>query len=131
MKAVKGEEIFITTANKVGRLEEVTKLVKDSGINIRGISAYAVMDKAYFRLITSDNAKAKNILKNIGDLQTKEVVIVDMPDEVGALHTLASKLKTANIDLTHIYGTTSKPQQSAIIVFASNNNNKALELLSA
>lgn len=129
MKAVKGEEIFITTDNKMGKLEEVTKLVTDSGINIRGLSAYAVGDKAYFRLITSDNTKAKEILKNVGALQTKEVIIADMPDEVGELNRLAAKLKAANIDLTHIYGTTSKPHQSAIIVFSSNNNSKALELL--
>jgi hypothetical protein len=131
MKAVKGEEIFITTDNKVGKLAEVTKVITTSGINIRGISAYAVADKAYFRLITSDNAKAKGILKNIGTLQTKEVIIVDMPDEVGELEKLAAKLKQADIDLTHIYGTTSKPHQSAIIIFSSNNNNKALELVSA
>lgn len=131
MKAVKGEEIFITTENKVGKLEEVTKSVMGNGINIRGISAYAVGDKAYFRLITSDNVKAKEILKKVGALQTKEVIIVDMPDEVGQLNNLAAKLKEANIDLMHIYGTTSKPNQSAIIVFSSNNNNKALELISS
>ncbi|MDP2923675.1 MAG: hypothetical protein Q8O30_08170 [Candidatus Omnitrophota bacterium] len=131
MKAVKGEEIFITTENKVGKLEEVTKSVMGNGINIRGISAYAVGDKAYFRLITSDNAKAKEILKKVGALQTKEVIIVDMPDEVGQLNNLAAKLKEANVDLMHIYGTTSKPNQSAIIVFSSNNNNKALELISS
>jgi hypothetical protein len=53
-----------------------------------------------------------------------------MPDQVGQLKDLATKLKAANIDLTHIYGTTAKPQQSAIIVFSSNNNTKALELIS-
>jgi hypothetical protein len=43
---------------------------------------------------------------------------------------MASKLKTANIDLTHIYGSTASPRQQAIIVFSSNNNNKALEVIS-
>jgi hypothetical protein len=131
MKAVKGEEILITTDNKVGKLADVAKVITTSGINIRGISAYTIGDKAYFRMITSDNTKAKDILKSIGALQTKEVIIVDMPDEVGELEKLAAKLKQADIDLTHIYGTTSKPHQSAIIVFSSNNNNKALELVLA
>jgi hypothetical protein len=130
MNVVKGEELFITTENKVGKLEEVTSALAAANINIRGISAYGVGNKAYFRLITSDNAKAREILKKLGTVETKEVVIVDMPDQVGQLKDLATKLKAANIDLTHIYGTTAKPQQSAIIVFSSNNNTKALELIS-
>ncbi len=131
MKAVKGEELILTVENKAGKLEAVTTLLKDKGINLRGISAYVIENKAIFRLITSDNSKAKEILKSLGNLQTKEVIITDMPDEVGQLNLLAAKLKSAGLDLTHIYGTTSKPHQSAIVVFASNDNNKALEVIAS
>lgn len=131
MKAVKGEEFILTVENKVGKLEEVTKLLKDKEINLRGISAYVIDGKAVLRLITSDNSKAKEILKSLGTLVAKEVVIVDIPDEVGQLHLIATKLKSAGIDLTHIYGTTSKPHQSAIIIFASTDNNKALEVIAS
>jgi len=131
MKAVKGEELILTCDNKVGQLDELTSLLKGKNINLRGISAYIVDSRAVFRLITSDNAKAKEILKKIGSLQTKEVVIVDIPDEVGQLNLIAKKLKDANIDLMHIYGTTSRPHESAIIVFASNDNNKALTIIAA
>lgn len=131
MKAVKGEELILTCDNKVGRLDELTSLLKEKNINLRGISAYVVDSKAIFRLITSDNVKAKEALKKIGSLEAKEVIIVDMPDEVGQLSLIAKKLKDANIDLMHIYGTTSKPHESAIIVFASNDNNKALTIIAA
>ncbi len=131
MKAVKGEEIILTCDNKVGQLNALTALLKEKNINLRGISAYTLEAKAVFRLITSDNQKAKEVLRTAGSLQTKEVVIVDMPDEVGQLNLIAKKLKDANIDLTHIYGTTSKPHESAIIVFASNDNNKALAIITA
>lgn len=131
MKAVKGEELILTCDNKVGRLDELTALLKEKNINLRGISAYVVNSKAVFRLIASDNIKAKEVLKKIGSLEVKEVIIVDMPDEVGQLNLIAKKLKDANIDLTHIYGTTSRPHESAIIVFASNDNNKALTIIVA
>jgi hypothetical protein len=131
MKAVKGEELILTVENKVGRLEEITTLLKDNGINLRGIAAYVMDTKAIFRLITSDNSKAKEILKSLGVLAAKDVVIVDMLDEVGQLSLIAAKLKAAGLDLTHIYGTTSKPHQSAIVVFASTDNNKALEIIAS
>jgi hypothetical protein len=130
MKAVKGEEIFLATENKVGKLEEIAGLIQQKGINIRAINGYAVENKAFFRLVTSDNAKTKEALQAAGKVESKEVVIAEMPDEVGQLHRLTSKLKNAGIDLTHIYGTTSQPKGSAIIVFSSKNNDKALEVLS-
>ena len=130
MKAVKGKEIFLATENKVGVLAEAAQLLKDKNINIRAISAYAVEDKAFFRVIASDNTQAAEALKSMGSVEEKEVVIVDMPDEVGQLSDLSSKLKAANTDLIYIYGTTSQPGKSAIIIFSSDNNDKALEAVS-
>ncbi len=63
MKAVKGEEVFLTTENKVGKLEEVTRVIKEKAINIRAINAYALGNQACLRLLTSDNTKTKEVLK--------------------------------------------------------------------
>ncbi len=131
MKAVKGEEILLTTENKVGTLESVTSAVKGAGVNIRTISAWGVDDKAFFRLVTSDNLKAKKALEPIGAVESKEAIIVEMSDKVGQLHLLAKKLKEAGVDLTHVYGTTYEAGRPAIIVFSSDNNNKALEIISS
>lgn len=130
MKAVKGEQIFLTTENKAGKLEEVAKLIKDSQVNVRAIAAYADSGKAVFELVTSDNAKVMKSLKGLGSLEKKEVVIVEMPDEIGQLCVLASKLKDADIDLNFIYGTTSQAGASANIIFSSSDNDKALEVIS-
>jgi hypothetical protein len=130
MKCVKAEEIFLATENKVGKLEEVCNSIKEKGINIRAICAYALEDKAFFRLITSDNTTTKEVLSNLGEVESREVIIVELPDEVGMLQQLALRLKQENIDLNYIYGTTSQPHKEAIIVFSSNNNEKALEVIS-
>ncbi|MCD6228343.1 MAG: ACT domain-containing protein [Candidatus Omnitrophica bacterium] len=132
MKVVKGEEVFLTVPNKVGLLEEICKLISESGVNIRAICAYVVDDKALFRIVTSDNTKTKEILEaNNYSLEKKEVVIVELPDKVGELYNFASKIKNAGIDLNYIYGTTAAPQENAILVFSSDNNEKVLDLLSA
>lgn len=131
MKAVKAGELFLTTDNKVGKLEEISRLVKAEGVNIRAISAYVVGDQAFFRLVTSDNDKAKQALSSLGSIEDKEVVIVDMPDKVGELYSVASKLKEAAIDLSYIYGTTSEPDKPAVIIFSSDDNDKALQVIGA
>ena len=132
MKGIKSKEIILKADNKVGELEEIAGAIKDNGINIRAISAWIFEDKAYFRLVVSDHDKAKEILQDFGGVSEKEVVIVDMPDEVGQLFLLASKLKDNNIDLSYLYGTTSESGgKPAIIVFSSDNNEKALKVISA
>ncbi|MCM8786501.1 MAG: hypothetical protein NC935_00380 [Candidatus Omnitrophica bacterium] len=130
MKAVRGEEIFLITENKIVKLDQITKIIKDNNVNIRAINAYSDGIKAYFRLLTSNNTTTKEILKKFGTVESKDVIIVDMPDEIGQLHILASKLKEANVDITYMYGTAATPKGSAIVVFSSGDNNKALEALS-
>ena len=129
MKAEKGNEIILTVNNKVGELAEISRIIKDNNINIIGISAWVIDDKAFFRLIASDPTRAKEILKTLGNVEEKEIVIVDMPDEVGQLFWLASKLKDNNIDLDYIHGTNSQPGKSTMVIFSSNNNDKALEII--
>ncbi|MDD3296411.1 MAG: hypothetical protein PHU64_03525 [Candidatus Omnitrophica bacterium] len=131
MKGVKGKELILTTENKVGKLEEIARAIKDEGINLRAISAWSFEDKAFFRIVSSDNVKTKEILQLLGKVEEKEVIIVEMTDEMGQLFSLASKLKDNNIDINHIYGTASEPDKSVIVVFSSANNNKALELISS
>ncbi len=130
MQGTKAREILIGTDNRVGKLAEVAGAIKDSGINIKTISAWAADSKAFFRLVTSDNFKAKEVLQGLGDIEEKEVVLVDLPDEVGRLAMLVSRLKNKNVDLNYIYGTTSEHGKSAIIVFSSNDNDAALEVIS-
>lgn len=131
MKAVKGEEIVVITENKLGRLEEVTAMLKDKDINIRAINAYVSEEKAIFRILTSNNIRAKELLKNIGEVQTKDIVVAEIPDEVGKLNILSSKLKDANIDIKYLYGTTSEPKTTAIIIFSCSDNERAVDLISS
>jgi len=130
MKGIKAEELILTTENKVGKLSEISKLIKDNGINIRAISAWVVEDKAFFRLVTSDNSKTREILGAQGSLEEKEVIILDMPDEVGQLQTLTSLLGDNGIDLQYIYGTASEAGKSAVVIFSSSDNDKVLGLIS-
>jgi len=129
MKIVKGEEIIVAVENKVGRLEEITGMISKEGINIRAIAAYVENNQAIFRIITSDNLKTKEILSQKGlRPETKEVAIVELPDKIGELHTMAEKLKEANIDLEYIYGTTTTAEV-ATLIFSSNNNERAIQIL--
>jgi len=125
----KAKEITATTENKVGKLAEFSSAVAGAGVNIAAICAYGMEDKAHFMAVTNNNAKAIAALKGKGyDVKEKDVVTVELKDEVGALQGVSGKLAGANIDLNYIYGSVSS-NKASIIVFSSNNNEKAIEAL--
>jgi len=131
MKAVKARELLVRVKNKVGVLADLSSLIAGVSVNIRAISAWEVSDEAFFRLIVSDNAKIKEILTQKGYIVFEEdVVVVELEDKIGQLRLLTDKLKSADIDLIYMYGTTSKPEHEAIMVLCSNDNDKAAEILS-
>ena len=129
MKASKGKEILLSAANRVGELAEIAQILKENNISLQAISAWVFEDRAFFRLISPDSEKLKKVLEDKGTLDEKEVVIVDLPDKAGQLFSLASKLTDAEVDIKYIYGSNCQSEKSAIIVFASDNNDKALKVI--
>ncbi|MBD3246872.1 MAG: ACT domain-containing protein [Candidatus Omnitrophica bacterium] len=129
MQCVKAQELVVVADDSVGKLAEISGLLQQQGINIRAVSAWQAEGKAYFRLVTSDNGAAEKALASLGEVSRKEVVLVDMPDEVGKLSEFAGKLGEEGVNITHLYGTTSEPGKSAIVVFSSFDNEKAMACL--
>ncbi|OQX82181.1 MAG: hypothetical protein B6D56_00265 [Candidatus Omnitrophica bacterium 4484_70.1] len=130
MKIVKTEEIFLVTSNEVGKMAQIAGIIAQKDINIRTICAYVRDNQAIFRIITSDNSKAKEALsQQYSNVELKEAVLVELSDKIGELYKLGEKLKEEGIDLEYIYGTTSSSQEAALI-FSSDDNEKAIKILS-
>lgn len=131
MNVVKAKELFVSGQNKVGLLEDISSAVSSADVNMRAVCAYVVEDTAFFRLITSDNEKSRQVLENLGvKVEEKDTVIAELEDKVGALNSVSKKLKQESIDLKYIYGTVSKSGDVCLLIFASSNDDKAVEVLS-
>ncbi|MFH2138888.1 MAG: hypothetical protein ABII88_10300 [Candidatus Omnitrophota bacterium] len=130
-KARAGKEVHAIAENQIGTLADISQWMADKGINIKAVCAYADNGKAHFLFVTTDNKKAIEILK-AKELSASEdeVVIVEMNDKVGTLKDMAKKLKSAEVDLKYIYGsTTGIVNASATIVFDSSDNAKAIHAI--
>ncbi|MCQ9208687.1 MAG: hypothetical protein NG712_04840 [Omnitrophica bacterium] len=125
------KQLLAVTENKVGMLVEVCSDISGAGVNIQAINAYSIGDKANFRLLTDNNQRANELLTAKGyQVSEQEVVLVELPNKVSVLKEAADKLKSAGINLEYIYGTTCSAGCECLLVFASDNNAKAKELLS-
>ena len=129
-----GEEITITTRNKVGILADVAMLLANKGINIDAILGYeaGVMGKVF--LLTSANIVIINELKKKKYKMVKEteVLLVDMENKPGALKVVATEMKENNIDIKYAYVTpcTCANKGSSRMVLQTSDNEKAMALLS-
>ena len=130
-KARAGKEIHAVADNKIGTLADASQWLADKGVNIKAVCAFADSGKAHFLFITSDNKKAMEILRaKEVEVTEDEVVMVEMIDKVGTLKDVAKKLKNADVDIKHVYGTaTITPNAPSIVVFNSDDNKKAINAI--
>jgi len=124
------KEVVVEVADEKGLLAKIAGAISSQGVNIQAICAALKEGKAYFMLITSDNAKATEALKNAGYSPTeKEVVVAEMEDRVGVLAEVSNKLADAGVNMNHIYGTIPGSGAASTIVVSGSDNAKIKEIL--
>ena len=129
-----GEEITISTPNKVGILADVAMLLANKGVNISAILGYesGMMGKVF--LVTDANLMIINELKKKKYKMVKEteVILVDLENKPGAFKIVATEMKENNIDIRYTYLTpcTCEPRGSSRMVLQTSDNEKAMALLS-
>lgn len=128
-KAKKSKQLSFEMSNKVGLLSEVTGAVTNANVNITAVCAYGMGKKAYFMLLTENNAKAKKALGSLkAKVEEEDVVTVELPNKIGEIQKIAKKIAEADIDIIYMYGTASTGK-SSICVLKTANDNKAMRAI--
>jgi hypothetical protein len=129
-KANKAKQLSFSLPSKIGLLSEVSSFITAAKINIEAICAYEMDEQGFFMLITDNNAKAKKIVSAMGaEVNSEEIITVEMPNKLGELQKVAKKISTAGIDITFIYGSPVKGKMTLVLKTA--NDKKALKVLNA
>ena len=127
---MKVEQISIFIENKSGRLAEISRILCESGINIRALSLADTSDFGILRLIVNDVEKAKSVLKGSGFTVNKtEVVAVEVPDRPGGLSHILNVLDSGHINVEYMYAFGERSGGNAVIVFRFDDTDKAIEAL--
>ncbi len=127
-----GRELSFSAPDKVGLLNGISTELANAGVNVVTVCAYSMEGNANFMMVTSDNAKATEVLKaKEHEVKENEVVLYDLENKVGAIAGMTKKLADAEVNMDYFYGTTGTPEAAALLVFSSNNNAKAVEVLNA
>ena len=129
-----GEEITITTGNKVGILADVSQMLANKGINIEAVLGYEVGPLARLLIITNANLVIVNELKKkrYKSVKETEVLLVDLENKPGALKVVSTEMKENKIDIKYVYLTpcTCATKGSSRMVLQTSDNERAMALLS-
>jgi len=127
---MKVKQISIFLENKSGRLAKVTKVLGESGINIRALSIADTTDFGILRLIVNNPEKAYRVLKNAGfTLSTTDVIAVEVVDVPGGLSEPLLILDRAGINIEYLYAFVQKASSAALVVFRVEQLDEAVRAL--
>jgi hypothetical protein len=99
---VKQLSVFIE--NKAGRVSEITGVLGDAGVNIRGFSISDTADYGIVRLIVDKPEVGDKALQDAGfTLKVTEVICLDLPDHPGGLAGVLQVVSDAGVNIEYVY----------------------------
>jgi len=99
---VKQLSVFI--ANESGRVSEVTGILGESGVNIRGFSVSDTADYGILRLIVDKPEEARDTLADAGfTVRMDDVICIDLPDRPGGLAEVLKIVSSAGVNIEYVY----------------------------
>lgn len=116
-----GKEIVVTTPDRIGVLSQITTLIEETHVNIRAICAYEVDGVAHLRLITDDNAKARDALNRGGfDATEHNIIIAEVsPHSIHPeIANFADNIPTGN----NYWCASAHSGEHAMIIFSASEN---------
>lgn len=111
-------QISVFLENRTGSLSEITRVLADSGINLRALSIGETADYGVLRIIADDTEKATEILLEKGCILSKTpVFVVAVPDEPAGLAKVLEILAEKNVAIDYMYSLFTHQDGNAYIVF--------------
>jgi hypothetical protein len=97
-------QLAVFAENAPGRLAEITAIVGDAGVNIRGFAVADTADFGIVRLIVDDPDRAARALRDIGfAVHENPVLCVDVPDVPGGLANVLRAFSGAGVNIEYMY----------------------------
>ncbi|HOL22127.1 MAG TPA: ACT domain-containing protein [bacterium] len=112
-----GKQLSIFVENKPGKINKITGILEKEKINLK---AMTIADSGTFgivKIITDNNRRAFDVLKKANFLVSfQNVVVVEIPDRVGAFHRVAKILEDEKINIEDAYGFIMEEGQKAALI---------------
>jgi hypothetical protein len=110
-------QIAVFAENKPGRIERVSRILGEAGVNIRAITVATADAFGVIKLLVDDPEKAYAALAAGGvSVFKREIVAIVMDDRPGGLLAATEALNAAGINIEDAYGFVIEDKRRAVLV---------------
>ena len=110
--------LSVFVVNEPGKLEKITRVLCDRGLNIRAVSMASTGEFGVVRVLVNDPDKGLEALKEHTFTVTKRrILVAQIDDAPGAMHGLLTMLSSAHVNVEDCYGFVIEEGKKAAIVF--------------
>jgi hypothetical protein len=110
--------LSIFVVNEPGKLEKITRVLTEKGLNIRAVSMASTGEFGVVRVLVNDPDAGLAALKDHGFTVTKRrILVAAIDDRPGAMHELLVTLSARNVNVEDCYGFVIEEGKRAAIVF--------------
>ena len=126
------KQISVFLENKPGALAEMTRVLAESGIDMRAFSLAETSDFGIARIIVDDLYKTTTVLKDAGFIHSvSSVLAVALPDVPGGLSQVLAVLSEEGTNVEYMYAFLGGKKESAYMIFKVAGHHKAAAALTA
>ncbi|MBX7246085.1 MAG: ACT domain-containing protein [Candidatus Sumerlaeaceae bacterium] len=123
-------EISIQIKNAPGQLAQITAVLAEAGVNIKGITASSAGKVGWVRLVVDKPKLAEEALDECGfDVESGEAVGVIIADEPGALDRALRALVDEKINVDYVYTCVEHHHGKILAILGVQSPSKAEKLL--
>ncbi len=116
------QQFAVFLDNRPGMLSRTCQALAQVQVNILALSILDTVDHAIVRMVVDKPKEAEQVLSRLHAMvQRHEVIMMDVPNEVGALAKLAERLAESGINIEYAYCTASSTQGGGALVLRTND----------
>jgi hypothetical protein len=97
-------QLSVFIENKAGRVSEITDILGQHNINIRGFSVSDTADFGIVRLVVDDPQAGQEALQGAGfTVKASDVLCLNLPDHPGGLAGVLKVVSAAGVNIEYVY----------------------------
>ena len=124
-------QLAVFLENRPGMLARVCQALAKAKVNIVALSILDTVDHAIIRMVVDQPKEAERVLGQLAAvIQRRDVVFLDVPNEVGALARITQCLAEAGINLEYAYCAGSTSGSPGGLVLRTNDLEATINALS-
>jgi hypothetical protein len=110
--------LSVFVVNEPGKLEKITRVLEEKGLNIRAVSMASTGEFGVVRVLVNDPERGLEALKeNRFTVALRRILVAEIEDTPGAMHELLVTLASAHVNVEDCYGFVIEEGKKAAIVF--------------